>query len=57
MLLLTIDPARLEPEVRVEAATAAREWFPHVYGPLNLDAVVAVRPLPLGPDGRVGTGL
>ena len=26
--------------------------FPHLYGPLNLSAVVWVKPLPLGDDGR-----
>jgi len=25
--------------------------FPHIYGPLNLDAVVGVRPYHRGPDG------
>ena len=26
--------------------------FPHLYGDLPLDAVLAVEPLPLGPDGQ-----
>jgi uncharacterized protein (DUF952 family) len=25
--------------------------YPHIYGPLNVDAVVATRPFELGPDG------
>ena len=28
------------------------ELFPHLYGALDLSAVEATRPLPLGPDGR-----
>ena len=28
------------------------DLFPHLYGPLRLDAVRWVRALPLGPDGR-----
>jgi uncharacterized protein (DUF952 family) len=26
--------------------------FPHLYGPLDLAAVIEVEPLPLGPDGE-----
>lgn len=51
VLLLTIDPARLGPEVRAE------DGFPHLYGPLAVDAVVGVRPLPLRPDGTLDTGM
>ena len=29
-----------------------RDLFPHIYGPLNLDAVVDVRPYERGADGR-----
>lgn len=39
VLVLTVDPSRLEVEVRVEGG------FPHVYGPIPLDAVVEVQPL------------
>jgi uncharacterized protein (DUF952 family) len=38
--VLCIDEAKVRAEVRWEAAD---DWlFPHIYGPLNLDAVVAV---------------
>ncbi len=43
LLLLVIDPARVAPEIREEAIEGL-ERFPHIYGPLNLDAVSEVRP-------------
>jgi len=52
VVLLTIDPARLDAEVRVEAASSG-EAYPHVYGPIPVEAVTAVQPVPLGADGRL----
>lgn len=43
LVLLTIDPARLESEVRVEPV--GEDTYPHVYGPINRSAVVDVVPL------------
>lgn len=49
LLMLVIDPARLTPPVRWEPPDAtvgrlpgftANAVFPHVYGPINIDAVV-----------------
>jgi len=40
LLLLTIDPSRLLADVRDEAVPGLDETFPHIYGPINLDAVV-----------------
>jgi len=42
LLLLWIDPERLGPEVRWEPS--GDELFPHIYGPLNLEAVIKVEP-------------
>lgn len=45
LLLLVIDPALLTSELRVEHVPEANDSFPHIYGPLNLDAVVEAIPL------------
>lgn len=46
LVLLTIDPDRLAAPLRWDVANPATgEQFPHIYGPLNPDAVVATRVL------------
>ncbi len=45
LLLLWIDPEALEAELRWEGVEGG-ERFPHIYGRLNLGAVVAVESLP-----------
>jgi hypothetical protein len=60
MVVLVIDEAALEAEVRREAAahpdgsatTAEEPLFPHVYGPIPHHAVTAVRRVQRAPDGR-----
>ena len=59
LLLLKIDPARLALELRWEPPSGGSpppgvpegELFPHVYGPINLDAIVNVYDLETDPDG------
>jgi len=51
LLLVAIDGDRLAPALKWEPSRGGA-LFPHLYGPLGLDAVVSVRPLPLGADGR-----
>jgi len=59
LLLLCIDEARVAADIRYELPLAidgvpdprAGERFPHVYGPLAIDAVVRVVPLPCDRDG------
>ncbi|CCV03136.1 conserved hypothetical protein [Mesorhizobium metallidurans STM 2683] len=50
LLLVAIDAARLGEALKYEVSRGGA-LFPHLYGPLDLKAVVRVRPLPLGPDG------
>jgi uncharacterized protein (DUF952 family) len=52
LIVLVIDEGLLEPEVRYEPVPGMDQPFPHLYGPLNVDAVVEVRPLERGTDGR-----
>lgn len=55
VLVLEIDPARVRAEVRYEAAAHPRgpsdPLFPHIYGPLNRAAIVAIRPARRAADG------
>lgn len=43
LVVLVIDRKKLQSPIRYESADG--EEFPHLYGPLNLDAVVEVLPL------------
>ncbi len=52
LVLLRIAAERVEPEIRYENLEGGAELFPHVYGSLNRDAVIAVEPLEAGPDGE-----
>lgn len=58
LVLLSIDPARLRAELRYEPPDhpaddqpPSGEVFPHLYGPLNLDAVIRAAAFAPGPDG------
>ena len=56
LVLLWIDPSRLTAELRLEPPAnsqdeRAREMFPHVYGPINLDAVLRVVDFPCDSGG------
>lgn len=43
LLLIEIDADRLVSKLVFENLKAGEEQFPHIYGPINLDAVVRVR--------------
>ncbi len=50
LVLLWVELERLQPEVLWEPADG--DEFPHIYGPINLDAIIAVVPFIPDDDGR-----
>ena len=50
LVLLCINPRLVQAEIKAEGA-AGGEQFPHIYGPLNLTAVIKVLPLTPQADG------
>jgi uncharacterized protein (DUF952 family) len=53
LVILVIDSSRLKSGLRWEPGTdKADELFPHLFGPLNLDAVINVLEFPTGSDGK-----
>lgn len=51
LVVIAVDPDRLEPALKWEPSRGG-DLFPHLYGPLALDAVAWVKPLPLDAGGR-----
>lgn len=45
LVALCISPQHLKAELRYENLLGGEEQFPHLYGPLNLDAVLEVLPI------------
>ena len=52
VVVLVIDPSRVEAEIRLENLEGGTERFPHLYGPLPLDAVTAELDAVVDADGR-----
>jgi uncharacterized protein (DUF952 family) len=52
LVVLVIDTGLVRPEIRFELVPGSDEPFPHIYGPLNTDAVVGTRPFRPGTGGR-----
>jgi uncharacterized protein (DUF952 family) len=50
LLLLLIDEAKIEEEIKYEDAGNGK-LYPHIYGPLNLDAVMDAVAFPPRDDG------
>ncbi len=55
LVLVTLDVDTLAP-VKWEPSRGGA-LFPHLYGPLDTALALAVKPLPLNPDGAPETGL
>jgi uncharacterized protein (DUF952 family) len=53
VVLLSIDEAKLTSPIREENTEGGTEVYPHIYGPLNIGAVVSVRPLVPTSDGTL----
>ncbi len=51
LVLVAVDTDKLTPPLRYEPSRGG-SLFPHLYGDLDLTAVMWVKPLPLGSDGR-----
>ena len=51
LVLVAVDADALGPALRHEPSRGGA-LFPHLYGVLPMSAVVSVKPLPLGADGR-----
>ncbi len=52
LIVLAIDPVRVEPEIRWEQVAGSPGRFPHIYGPLSPAAVLGTFPLTRDASGR-----
>ncbi len=51
LVILEIDEAKVVPEIKYECPDGGEEPYPHIYGPLSLDAVTQVVDFNPLPDG------
>ena len=51
LVLLCIDEVQVQSPIVYEDCYESGQAFPHIYGPLNLDAVTTVLPFPPNDDG------
>jgi len=52
LVVLEVDPERLDAPLRYESVEPGGEEFPHLYGPLPVEAVVEVTPWAAGSPGN-----
>jgi len=53
VVLLTIDASKVTSPIREENNEGGSDLYPHIYGPLDLDAVIDTRPLAVTADGTL----
>jgi uncharacterized protein (DUF952 family) len=46
LIKLSIDPSLLTAPLKYELSPSVNESFPHVYGPINLEAVIEIAQIP-----------
>ncbi len=51
LILLLIDEEKVKPEIKYEDGGSG-ELYPHIYGPLNIDAVIGTVDFPTEADGN-----
>lgn len=49
-LIMIVDKAKIKPELKWEPATGG--LYPHIYGPMNMDAVSRIQPISKAEDGK-----
>ena len=52
VLLLKIEAQKLNAELKYELALSVNEYFPHIYGQLNKDAIVEITEVQAAEDGQ-----
>ncbi|HET6245243.1 MAG TPA: DUF952 domain-containing protein [Bacteroidia bacterium] len=51
LLVLCINGEKVKPEIKMEMALKRGKLFPHIYGPINVDAVESVLALKMDENG------
>lgn len=52
LMLLVLDQGKLRAELIFENTMGGTEQFPHLYGPVNRDAIVSMHPCAVTSDGE-----
>jgi uncharacterized protein (DUF952 family) len=56
LVVLVIDSDKVRPEIRYEEVSGWEDPFPHIYGPLNVEAVVQIIPFESDSSGLFSFG-